>query len=79
MITGFFDDAKSNFISAGVYGLNPDAYATLDRAIARGESRMRNYQRALITDGLRLKAFDLGMVLDIDHASDIVKAEKLLR
>ena len=44
----------------------------------RGESRMRNFQRALIRDGLKLRAYPFTKVLDIDHASDIAKAEAFL-
>jgi hypothetical protein len=40
---------------------------------------MRNFQRALIKDGLCLKAWPFSKVLDIDHAEDINKAEAFLR
>ena len=43
-----------------------------------GKSRMRNFQRALIADGLRLKAYCFPKILDVDHASDIAKAEDFL-
>lgn len=80
MIQAFLDDdPHPHFISAGVYGLSPRALLTLHRCIERGESRMRNFQRALIADGLRLCAFPFSKVLDIDHASDIQKAESFLR
>ena len=62
-------------ISAGIYGLTPRAFRTLNDCIGRGESRMRNFQRALVRDGLRLRAYPFKKVLDIDHASDIQKAE----
>ena len=39
---------------------------------------MRNFQRALIANGMKLKAYVMGKVLDIDHVSDINKAEKFL-
>jgi hypothetical protein len=39
---------------------------------------MRNFQRALLDDGLRLKAWPFGKVLDVDHATDIAKAEAFL-
>ena len=39
---------------------------------------MRNFQRALIADGCRLKAWPFSKVLDIDHAGDIVKAEEFI-
>ncbi|MDY6248206.1 MAG: NTP transferase domain-containing protein [Prevotella sp.] len=63
-------------ISAGIYGLTPRAFKTLNDCIGRGESRMRNFQRALVRDGLRLRAYPFQKVLDIDHASDIQKAEQ---
>ena len=66
-------------ISAGIYGLTPHAFQTLNDCVERGESRMRNFQRALVRDGLRLRAYPFQKVLDIDHASDIQKAEEELK
>ena len=75
-ITGFFDVARSGirYISGGIYGLTTKAIDVLKGCVERGESRMRNFQRALVGAGLRLKAFPFGKILDIDHASDIDKA-----
>lgn len=79
-ITGFLDQSDAcRYISAGIYGLSPAAIATLNGCIERGESRMRNFQRALVADGQRLKAYPFSKVLDIDHATDIAKAEEFLR
>ena len=90
-ITGFFDtreeltashqesDAEAIFISGGIYGLKASAIETLNRCMERGESRMRNFQRGLIRDGLRLRAYPFTKVLDIDHATDIAKAEEFLK
>ena len=78
-ITGFLDKSDTcRFISGGIYGLTPKAINTLNGCIDRGESRMRNFQRALISDGQKLKAYKFSKVLDIDHASDIKKAEDFL-
>ena len=78
-ITGFLDSCDApKYISGGIYGLTPASIDTLNRCIERGESRMRNFQRALVRDGLRLQAFPFSKVLDIDHASDIGKAEGFL-
>lgn len=79
-VTGFFDDNQDNFrfISGGIYGLNAKSLETLSDCMARGESRMRNFQRGLIRDGRMLKAFAFSKVMDIDHADDIVKAEQFL-
>ena len=79
-VTGFFDtnNPPCRYISGGIYGLTPKAVDTLNDCINRGEQRMRNFQRALIRDGLLLKAYPFSKVLDIDHASDITKAEAFL-
>jgi NDP-sugar pyrophosphorylase family protein len=78
-ITGFLDACETpRYISGGIYGLTPRSLTTLQRCIERGESRMRNFQRALVHDGLLLKAFPFSKVLDIDHASDIQKAEEFI-
>ncbi len=39
---------------------------------------MRNYQRALVEAGLRLKAYPMGKIVDVDHQADIVTAEEFL-
>ena len=81
LIENFLDadpDGVCPYISAGIYGLTPKAIDTLNRCMAEGKSRMRNFQRGLIEDGLRLKAFPFSKVLDIDHAKDIEKAEEFL-
>ena len=80
-ITGFLDadpDGTCPYISGGIYGLTPKAIDTLNRCMAEGKSRMRNFQRGLIEDGLRLLAFPFSKVLDIDHAKDVEKAEEFL-
>lgn len=78
-ITGFLDKSDTcRYISGGIYGLTPKTIDTLNGCMGRGESRMRNFQRALIADGHRLKAYRFSKVLDIDHASDIIKAEQFI-
>ena len=79
-IRAFLDaDENPRYVRGGIYGLTPCALATLRRCVDRGESRMRNFQRALLSDGLQLKAFPFTKVIDVDHAGDIAKAEELLR
>ncbi|MCR4602377.1 MAG: NTP transferase domain-containing protein [Prevotella sp.] len=79
-IKAFLDQQEHpHFISGGIYGLTPQALRTLRACIERGESRMRNFQRALIADGLLLRAYPFSKVLDIDHASDIEKAEQFVK
>ena len=78
-ITGFLDKSDCcRYISGGIYALKPVAIRTLERCMKEGQSRMRNFQRGLVRDGRKLKAFAFSKVLDIDHASDIEKAEAFL-
>lgn len=79
-IIGFLDQSHScKYISGGIYGLTPKAIHTLESCLASGQARMRNFQRQLVADGLRLKAYSFGKILDVDHAGDIVKAEQFLK
>lgn len=80
-VSGFYDEKPDDcrFVSAGVYGFRPCVLKTLQRCIERGEHRMRAFQRALVSAHLNVKAYDMGQVLDVDHASDIVKAETFLK
>lgn len=79
-ITAFRDEAwpGARFVSGGIYGLDDRAVDVLDRCVADGTRRMRNYQRALVAAGLRLKAYDMGKIIDVDHADDIRKAREFL-
>ncbi|MCD8297399.1 MAG: NTP transferase domain-containing protein [Prevotella sp.] len=79
-ITGFLDDNNNNckFISGGIYALTPKSIQILSHCINRGVSRMRNFQRALISEKCRLKAWKFSKILDIDHAADIQKAQLFL-
>ena len=76
-ITGFHDTPvpDARFISGGIYCLTDPCLDVLEECVAQGMSRMRNYQRSLVARGMRLKAFPFSKILDVDHASDIAKAE----
>lgn len=77
-INGYYDtpQADSRFISAGIYGLTAPSLNILEACIEKDESRMRNFQRALVAAGLRIEAFPLTKVFDIDHIDDIRKADE---
>ena len=77
-ITGFLDQEPQRFISGGIYGLDETSFPVIDKCISEGQSRMRNFQRQLIKEGLRLKAYPFSKILDVDHADDIRKAEEFL-
>lgn len=71
-----FDGVR--YISGGVYGLTAPALKVLAECMDRGVSRMRNYQRALVDAGLRLKAWPFDKIVDVDHAGDIATAEAFI-
>ena len=79
-ITAFRDERYdgAKYISGGIYALNEKAIDVLTDCMERGVARMRNFQRALVDAGLRLKAYPMGKILDVDHAGDIEKAENFI-
>ena len=80
-IVNFLDRSNGDcrYISGGIYCLRKPAIGVLKKAIDEGMSRMRNYQRQLIAEGLRLKAYPFSKIIDVDHAEDIVKAEAFVQ
>lgn len=77
-ITGFLDNEPQTYISGGIYCLTDRVFPILEQCVENGMSRMRNFQRQLVAEGLKLKAYPLSKILDVDHASDIEKAEAFL-
>jgi NDP-sugar pyrophosphorylase family protein len=77
-IDGFLDlpTGKEKYISGGIYCLTSRAIDTLNACITQGMEKMRNYQRQLIADGLKLKAYPFKKIIDVDHVGDILKAEE---
>ncbi len=71
-----FDGAK--YVSGGVYAMTDKAFPVLNECIDKGISRMRNFQRALIEAGMKLKAFSIDKIIDVDHASDIEVAQNFI-
>ena len=75
-IIGFKDVVYSGarYISGGIYGLSDNALDILRDSMMEGVSRMRTYQRRLVENGLKLKAYPFSKIIDVDHAGDIEKA-----
>jgi Nucleoside-diphosphate-sugar pyrophosphorylase involved in lipopolysaccharide biosynthesis/translation initiation factor 2B, gamma/epsilon subunits (eIF-2Bgamma/eIF-2Bepsilon) len=80
-IRNFYDTKEDgcNYISGGIYCLRQNAVNVLEKAIESGISRMRNYQKLLVQEGLQLKAYPFKKIIDVDHAEDIQKAECFLK
>lgn len=80
-IVGFYDNPTppTKYISGGIYSLTPACIPVLHNCMANGVSKMRNYQRQLIDSGIELEAYVFTKVIDIDHITDISKAEQLIK
>ena len=78
MIRGFRDSGDGcRFVSAGIYALKAKALDVLKECLDCGQTRMRYFQRRLLESGLSLKAFDMGQVVDVDHVSDVSRAQEI--
>lgn len=78
-VTGYYDSENGcRYVSGGIYGLRRNALPVLERCVEQGQSRMRSFQRQLVASGLHLQAFAFSGIIDVDHVSDIAKAEELI-
>lgn len=80
-ILDFKDEKPSTsfYVSGGIYCLSQTTLKTLSYCIEHNKSRMRNFQRQLIIDGLSIKAYPFEKIVDVDHIADIQKAEAFLK
>lgn len=80
MIKGFHDlQDGCRYVSAGIYALKTRALDILKGCLDSGQTRMRYFQRQLLEAGMRLKAFDMGQVVDVDHVSDVARAQEIAK
>ena len=80
MIKGFHDSQDDcRFVSAGIYALKTKALDVLKGCLDSGQTRMRFFQRQLLEAGMRLKTFDMGQVVDVDHVGDVERAQEIAR
>ena len=79
-ITGYANHVYPDYkyISGGIYCMNQQALSLLPRAMEEGVKRMRGFQQYLVDAGMSLRAYPFTQIIDIDHASDIAKAEHFL-
>ena len=80
-ITAFRDKSweGAQYVSGGVYAMTEKAFPILEQCIQAGNSRMRNFQRALVEAHQRLYAYSIDKIVDVDHAEDIITAETFLQ
>lgn len=79
-ITGYFDTPLPDtpYVSGGIYALPSSSLDVLDDCMEAGMVRMRDFQRALVASGMRLRAWPFSCIIDVDHADDITKALGLI-
>lgn len=79
-----FEDKNTNavedqtLVSGGIYALRKKAIDCVGKAIDSKIVRMRNYQRSLLEERLKVKAFTFEKIIDIDHLTDLAIAENWL-
>ena len=79
-INGFHDEHTNGlrYVSGGIYCLGNKSIHVLASSIEEKMSRMRNYQRKLVEQGMQLQAWPFSKIIDVDHQEDICKAESFL-
>lgn len=79
-IIGFHDQGIFPYVSGGIYCLRTAVtFPILRQCIEDGISRMRNFQRALISAGLDIEPWVFPKIMDVDHATDIARAADFLK
>ena len=79
MILNFSDDKNGyNWATGGIYYFSPKIFDQMPIALETGVTRLRNFLRLLADRGYKLKAFPFSKIIDVDHISDVKKAEIFL-
>lgn len=80
-ILSFCDSPASErpYVSGGIYCFRPRALDVAALSISKGIHRMRNFQRELLNNDTLLSAYPFSKIIDVDHVSDIKKAESFLK
>jgi len=70
---------KSRFVSAGIYYCSPKILKELDNTIMRSISRISDFFGFIVHHDFKVKAYDMGKVIDVDDEEDVIEAEKFLK
>lgn len=69
--------ASSRWCTAGLYLLPQRAFAMAPDALAEGLGALRAFLARLVESGVRLRAYPLGCVVDVDRPDDLMAAERM--
>jgi NDP-sugar pyrophosphorylase family protein len=78
-ILKFSKEAKTNWVTGGLYVFSPRVFNEVDAVLAAGVERLRNFLGHLVRAGYTLEAYPFSKIIDVDHVQDIQVAEALLR
>jgi NDP-sugar pyrophosphorylase family protein len=70
--------AGSPFVTAGLYGLSPRVFSTLEEAVQNKLQKLRNFLGLLVQRGLDCRGYRLSKAIDVDRPHDIKVAEDFL-
>lgn len=68
----------SGLVTSGMYFLQPQVMEIAKKKISEGTHKMRNFLASLAEQGIAIKTFVVAKTLDVDHPSDLEKAEEFL-
>jgi len=79
-VLGLGDSVKNSpHVTVGLYGMSPAVLPNLEKCIARGTKRLRNFLGQLLHDGVAAQGYRLSKAVDVDRPSDVRVAEDFLR
>ncbi|MDR3611510.1 MAG: sugar phosphate nucleotidyltransferase [Ignavibacteriaceae bacterium] len=64
-----------NYITGGIYYFKKNIFPEAEKMLKLKKERLRNLLKHLADDGYRMKAFPFSKMIDVDHVTDIAKAE----
>ena len=80
VITEFSDEKIDHeYVTGGIYYFKPEILNVLDVCMQKNLKRMRDFQREIISQGYKVRAYRFNKIIDIDHISDIKIAEKFTK
>lgn len=74
-----FGGNEGSCVTSGMYALNPQAMEIALENIRAGQAKMRNFLASLTTRGMPVKTVVVAKTIDVDHPSDLDKAEEFFR
>jgi choline kinase len=78
-VTALGDAARvSPFVTVGLYGIGPRAFALLEPAVQAGVKKLRNYLNLVLQSGLAMAGYRLSKAIDVDRPRDVRAAEEFL-